>query len=409
MNESNKYSVLVVDDENSATMALSRILSPGYTVYVAKNGNEAVKAAHEYAPDLILLDIVMSEMDGYEVIAAMKGSENTRDIPVIFVAESGEAGDEIKVLTMGAADYITKPFNPEVVNLRVRNQVEALERLRAARYETMNYRLANEAMNIALWNMDVVVDDPVNMDNKFIWSREFRSMLGYNDENDFPNVLRSWSDCLHPEDKEKSIAAFLAHIDDYTGKTPYYIEYRLKNKNGEYRYYDGFGSTLRTGEGIPIRVSGYIRDITEKKMMEKALEQQNNLLRSVNRAAGVLLTAAQGDTFEASLQEGMEIIGRGVGVDCVEVWQNEMRDGELYAVLKHLWLSETGLEMTPVFPYYSFPYSDSPQWESRLSSGNYIQGPFSLLSSEDQDFLRIFKVTSVLIIPIFIQNHFWGF
>ena len=350
MNEADKYSVLVVDDENSSIIALSHILSPEYTVHAAKNGKDALIAAQEYVPDIILLDIVMPEMDGYEVIAALKTSEKTRNIPVIFIAGPSDAGDEMKVLSMGAADYITKPFRSEIVNLRVRSQIEMIERLRAAHYETMNYRLANEAMNIALWSMDIVADDPVNPENRFIWSGEFRSMLGFTDENDFPDVLRSWSDCLHPEDKDKSVAAFLAHIVDYTGKTPYYIEYRLKNKNGEYRYYDGFGSTLRTSEGIPIRVSGYIRDITEKKLMEKALEQQNNLLHAVNRAAGVLLTAADSDTFEASLQEGMEIIGRSVDVDCVEVWQNERRDGELFAVLKHLWLSEKGYEITPVFP-----------------------------------------------------------
>ena len=233
MHKDKKQSILIVDDDNSAIMALSYILSPYYTVYTAKNGPGALAAAEKYLPSVVLLDIVMPGMDGYEVLGALKESDITRDIPVVFISgPSRGAGDEIKWLSLGAADYIAKPFNPEIVRLRVRNQMEILNQSRTAGYELMNFKLASEAMHIALWSMEVVVDDPVNPGNRFVWSPEFRSMLGYSDENDFPDVLRSWSDRLHPDDKEKSVAAFKAHINDYTGKTPYYIEYRLRNKSG---------------------------------------------------------------------------------------------------------------------------------------------------------------------------------
>ena len=409
MDNTGKYSVLIVDDQPSNVMALSHILSPEYTVRTASNGRAALQIAEECSPAVILLDIVMPDEDGYSVITALKQSVITSKIPVIFITGLTNAVEEERGFALGAADYITKPFSPEIVKLRVKNQIMMLDLLKSVEYDMTTYRLAIESMNIALWSMDVVVDDPVNPNNPFIWSPEFRNMLGYTDENDFPNILRSWSDCLHPDDKEKSVAAYAAHINDYTGKTPYYIEYRLKHKKGEYRYYDGFGTSLRTEDGVPVRVSGAIRDITEKKMIEIALNRQNNLLYAVNRAADVLLTADDGGTFEASLLKGMEIIGNGMDMDCVEVWQNETRNGELCAVLRHYWASEAGHKIKAGIPVSSFPYSASPGWEGRLSRNETIQGPVTNLSREDQAFLSIFKIKTVLIIPIFMKNMFWGF
>ena len=99
-------------------------------------------------------------------------------------------------------------------------------------YDYMKYKLTSEALRIAMWDLHVVSGDPLNPDNAFLWSREFRTMLGFTDEQDFPNRLSSWSDLLHPEDKERTLKAFEAHITDTTGKTPYDFTYRLKCKNG---------------------------------------------------------------------------------------------------------------------------------------------------------------------------------
>jgi diguanylate cyclase (GGDEF)-like protein len=118
--------VLIVDDENSNIMALSHILSPDYAVYAAKNGQKAIEAAKKYLPDVILLDIIMPEMDGYAVISTLKGSEKTRNIPVVFITGLRNADDEEKGLSLGAADYISKPFSSAIVKLRIMNQIKML-------------------------------------------------------------------------------------------------------------------------------------------------------------------------------------------------------------------------------------------------------------------------------------------
>ncbi|WP_236438666.1 PAS domain-containing protein [Pseudomonas syringae] len=81
----------------------------------------------------------------------------------------------------------------------------------------------------------------MNPKNRFWWSQQLRNLLGFNDERDFPNVLASWASRLHPDDKERSLNAFGAHLNDRSGKTPFDIEYRMKMKGGEYRWFRGRG------------------------------------------------------------------------------------------------------------------------------------------------------------------------
>ena len=110
MSEAKKHRILIVDDENSNITALTHILRPDYTVYAAINGADALKAAEKFLPDVILLDIVMPDMDGYEVITKLKSSEKTKDIPVIFLTGNIDPADEAKGLSLGAVDYVMKPF-----------------------------------------------------------------------------------------------------------------------------------------------------------------------------------------------------------------------------------------------------------------------------------------------------------
>ena len=130
MNETGKNSILVVDDEHANSLALIHILSPLYTVYAEKNGQDAIETARELLPDLILLDILMPEMNGYEVLSVLKNTEETKNIPVIFITGLKGIEDEEKGLSLGAADYITKPFSPDIVELRVKNQINLLNQMR---------------------------------------------------------------------------------------------------------------------------------------------------------------------------------------------------------------------------------------------------------------------------------------
>ena len=137
MEDPKKNSILIVDDENTNIMALSQILSPMYTVYSSNGGQDAIGIAQEFVPDVILLDVLMPGMDGYAVIEALKECEETRKIPVILLSAVSGEENEKKGLSLGAADYISKPFDPVVVLLRIQNQIRTLNRFRMAEKESM--------------------------------------------------------------------------------------------------------------------------------------------------------------------------------------------------------------------------------------------------------------------------------
>ena len=128
MEKTKKNTILVVDDEQLVIQTLVEILSSEYTVLVEKGGIEAIDKAKRLLPDVILLDIIMPEMDGYDVITVLKSNEETKDIPVIFITGLGDDYSEEKGLSLGAADYMVKPFKPGIVKLRVRNQIKIIER-----------------------------------------------------------------------------------------------------------------------------------------------------------------------------------------------------------------------------------------------------------------------------------------
>ena len=119
--------ILIVDDDTSNLMELTHLLRSNYKVYAVKDGNSALKNANEYLPDVILLDFIMPEMSGLEVLSELKKSEKTKDIPVIFITGMKDRVNEVEGLTSGAVDYIRKPFDSEIVKFKVNQQIEIVK------------------------------------------------------------------------------------------------------------------------------------------------------------------------------------------------------------------------------------------------------------------------------------------
>ena len=131
MTERSPAQVLVVDDTPQNIMVLDRILHEEYSVRFARSGAKALElAATDPQPDIILLDIMMPEMDGYEVCRRLKADPATARIPVIFVTAMGEVEDESRGFGLGAADYITKPVSAPIVRARVRAQLALYDQTR---------------------------------------------------------------------------------------------------------------------------------------------------------------------------------------------------------------------------------------------------------------------------------------
>ncbi|MDR2542595.1 MAG: diguanylate cyclase [Treponema sp.] len=143
MDGENKNCLLIVDDDRLSVQILTHILGPDYEIYTATDGLSAVEKAKEYKPDLILLDIIMPIMDGYETLLELKNSEETCKIPVILITSLDDCENEVKGLSLEAADYITKPFSDKIVKLRVKNQIQIINQLRTIEHLSMIDQLTN--------------------------------------------------------------------------------------------------------------------------------------------------------------------------------------------------------------------------------------------------------------------------
>ncbi|WP_172255696.1 methyl-accepting chemotaxis protein [Saccharibacillus deserti] len=194
-----------------------------------------------------------------------------------LLIQNAEKGD--------SAEFASSPgYSPQLQEF-IQNLNQALHiAKKREEHIGVRLRLVTQAIQVGLWDMDVVAGDPVNPNNTFTWTDEFRAMVGFRDEKDFPNVLDSWASRLHPEDYHWVLQAFADHLLDHTGKTPYDIEYRLQLKNGGYRWFQATGTTVRDGKGIPLRVAGALFDIHDKKIKEQELADYVDRYELINRA-----------------------------------------------------------------------------------------------------------------------------
>ena len=177
-NNTHKNSVLIVDDEKANIIALTHILSSEYTVYAAKNGWDALEIVNEHLPDVILLDVLMPDMDGYEVLAQLKRNEKTRAIPVIFITGLGGAENEEKGLHLGAADYISKPYSSAIVKLRVLNHVKIVNQMRALDEQRQQQELMLHSMEAQILITEMETDNIIfinhNMKEAFGLTNDIR-------------------------------------------------------------------------------------------------------------------------------------------------------------------------------------------------------------------------------------------
>jgi PAS domain S-box-containing protein len=216
-----------------------------------------------------------------------------------------------------------------LVNAINRNKQASDSRLQLTKLD-----LVVKATKIGLWDMEVNHNDLSNPNNTFIWSDEFRQMLGFKDESEFPNITSSWSDRLHPDDREATLNAFAEHLLDTTGHTPYNVEYRLKKKNGKYSYYQASGETIRDEKGIAIRVAGSLLDVTETKNILHDTEKQRLDAEAASQAKTAFLS-----TMSHEIRTPMNAI---LGITEIQL-QRDGLDDDLRDALERIYNSGTML------------------------------------------------------------------
>ena len=316
-----KQVVLAVDDvpENLSTIA-EMVRELGVTVRVASSGLAALRyAALAPRPDLILLDVMMPGMDGYQTLARLREEPLTRDIPVIFVTALDRPGEEEAGLLAGAVDYITKPLQPEILRARVRTQLE-LKRNRdrqatqqvwleqeVARRTAENIglqtrlQLAVEAAGFCVWEYDVRQD-------RFTWSDTFSRILGWPEP---PATLAALRNLVHAEDFP-AIDRRNASLAN-RGTDVAIDEVRLRHADGHWVWVEVRGrSKLNAADGQAEFSQGTIVDISARKAAETERQLASIVFTGIND--GVCITDAN-----ANIQLVNEAFTRVTGYTLAEI------------------------------------------------------------------------------------------
>lgn len=278
--------ILIVDDDPVNLGTLGRLLSPHYDVLAAPSGERALQVAiGTQRPDLILLDVMMPGMDGYEVLSRLREDSVTRDIPVIFVTGMDSVANEERGLGLGAVDYIAKPYHPQIILARVHTQLELkrardflanhnriLEEQVAAR--TAELRASEARFRVAMESMrDAFIILEAEQGTALEWNPAAESIFGYRREEVIGQPLHRF---IAPLGYREQVQSGMEHFAATGGGA-------------------AVGKTLelmalhRSGEAFPVELSlsamrlddknyavGIVRDISERKRYQAQLERQAN-------------------------------------------------------------------------------------------------------------------------------------
>ncbi|MFH2066132.1 MAG: sigma-54-dependent Fis family transcriptional regulator [Pseudomonadota bacterium] len=301
--DNSKPDILIVDDQPENIRILADLLKQKYSPMAATNGSKALEhAMGDNKPDLILLDIMMPEMDGYEVCRRLKADKKSCGIPIIFITALSDAEDETRGFELGAADYITKPFNPDIVEARVQTHLE----LKAHRDHLENL-VKNRTWDLQETNRRLreTLDE---LKNEIAFRKSIENKLRAS-ESKLASIINAFQGFIFTCDKDSyhidfMNQALIAHIGgDKSGELCHKVIFgnnspcrwcaldddgKLETVEVEIehqqrcRWYHAFFSPVLDSNGQLIKRQAIFFDITKQKLAEKELQEREAYLRKEN-------------------------------------------------------------------------------------------------------------------------------
>ena len=278
------HDILIVEDEIPNLHLLSQFLAQeGYKVRQAERPQMAIDSALAKPPALILLDVRMPEMDGFEVCMRLKQDERTRGIPIIFIDELQDQQNKVRGFEAGGVDFITRPFQEAEVLARVRTHMELrniqlnLESMIAKRTAEV---IEREQRFRATFEQAAVGIAHVSPEGMFLRiNKKFCDIVGYSEDE---MLALTFQDITHPDDLD----ADLEHVRQVLkGETESYsIDKRYYRKDGSIVWVNLTVSLLSDKGGSPNYFVSVVKDISERKQTEDALHQSRDFLEHLTAA-----------------------------------------------------------------------------------------------------------------------------
>ncbi|CAN1210005.1 response regulator [Tumidithrix helvetica PCC 7403] len=328
MTNTNPSTILIVDDNPANLEVLYGALSnEGYSIRVEVDGVNAIDQIDLNAPDLILLDIMLPGIDGFEVCRRLKGNEKTKDIPVIFMSALTDTADKLTGLDLGAVDYITKPFQQEEVLARVRLHLQlrqlmqtlalqnqelntltekledrVRERTLALQQSEEYFRQLAENIETAFWMTSVETNIE---EDKIIYKSPAYEKIWGRSKDEVYQPSSNWLSTIHPDDRDRILAALPKQVSGGFDEV-----YRILRPDGEIRWIRDRAFPILNEQGEPYRIAGISDDITKSKEVEKLLAVQYKI-------ATVL---AESTSFNKAATKILQILCEQMTLDVGELW-----------------------------------------------------------------------------------------
>jgi diguanylate cyclase (GGDEF)-like protein/PAS domain S-box-containing protein len=244
--------ILVADDDVGSRVALRAALEEaGYEVLEASNGGEAVLAFANHHPDLVVLDVIMPGMDGFEACALLRARPDGDVVPIVIMTGHGEMDSIDRAYEAGATEFVSKSAGWTVVSHRVRYLLRAARVLAELRRSEARLALAQRTARLGYWERHLLTD-------RLEWSSEMHGIMG-TDPDTFPPTPASYLDLIHPQDRQSLQRA----LDDAVQRrVPYGVEVRIQQKDGSVRLVREQGEPVLADSGEPIGVIGTAQDIS---------------------------------------------------------------------------------------------------------------------------------------------------
>ncbi|MCB1049150.1 MAG: EAL domain-containing protein [Acidobacteria bacterium] len=274
-----QHTILIIDDsELNREILWHHLTKVGFKVLSAEGGNQGIGMLRDHKVDLVLLDVMMPEIDGFETLEMIRQNHTMNELPVIMITALNQSQDIIRALSLGANDYITKPLDTSVALARIRTQLQLSLSERALRESEERYALSARGANDGLWDWNIRT-------REMYVSPRWASMLGLAEE-ELPESLDAWFDRIHSDDRSRVLEEFNNHMNGE--KDHFASEFRVRHQLGHYLWVFARGLAVRDAKGEPYRVAGSQTDITEQGMHDvlTGLPKRNLFLHSVEQAIG---------------------------------------------------------------------------------------------------------------------------
>jgi len=277
--------ILIVDDIDANIQLLNNILTnQGYATLVAYNGIDALSLLEKNHVDLILLDVLMPDMTGYEVCARIKANEKKNDIPIIFITAKTDNNSAIEGLKLGAVDYIPKPFNHRELVARINTHID----LRFSKEELKKELRERKSAEVMLQITKNRLELALIAGNLSWWDWDLKhNTINFNrlHDNNHPSLpqtvtLNEYLSFIHTDFSEIVLSDLVNFANGYTKS--YDIEYQILNSRNEWRWVHDKGQIVSFDSlRKPLRIVGVMNDITERKNIQHNLEMSEFKFRTI--------------------------------------------------------------------------------------------------------------------------------